>query len=167
MLALSEAPLAFVVVREGDGVDSKVYGDEVLDRESLDDSVDFADLAMERMLLVSGSRIDEGSRSLGADVGPGCRTLTGDELDKNERCRPEPLRDDSPEAGYPFVYGREGDEEAADGDIISGVDERVLISPFVSSPLCDTPVCGVEISDVIGLAGLLYTAAGLKVFGFE
>ena len=66
------------------------------------------------------------------------------------------------------MYGREGEEEAAeDGDRISGVDERVLTSPFVSSALCDMPVCGVEISDVIGLACLLYTAAGLKVLGFE
>lgn len=169
ILVRSNVLLLFLVVDVGDGFES-VEGEDVLERESLDDRVDFADLAIERMLPVSGSRLDEGSKSRGADVGPGCRVAVGDELDpavEKDRCRLEPLRENSPEPRWPFVYGRWGDDEAAeDGDVISGVDDRVLTSPFVSS-LCDMPVRGVDISDVIGLAGLLYTAAGLKVLGFE
>lgn len=99
VLVPSNVPLEFLVVVVGDELES-VEGEEVLERESLDDRVDFADLAIDRMLPVSGSRLDDGSKSRGADVGPGCRVVVGDEMEpaiERERCRLESLRENSPE----------------------------------------------------------------------
>ncbi len=61
------------------------------------------------------------------------------------------------------MKGSEGDEEAADvGDSSSGVEDKVLLSPFVSGR-CDGPVSGVETWEGIGVVGLLYTGAIWKV----
>ena len=77
MLVRSEGPLVstFLLVKVGDGLESEVDGDEVFERDSLDESVDLADLAIERMLPVSESLDTEGSRSRGAEVGPSGRVV--------------------------------------------------------------------------------------------
>jgi hypothetical protein len=75
-----------------------------------------------------------------------------------------PFLDDSPERRAPFIYGKDGEEEAADvGERSSGVDDRVLVSPFVSGGWANDTERGVDICDRIGVVGLLYTGAIWKV----
>lgn len=80
-----------------------------------------ADRAAERILFTS-----EASRRL--EVGPLGVVVASVEVE-----RERPFLDDSPERRAPFICGREGDEDAAeDGERSSGVEHKVLVSPFVS-----------------------------------
>ncbi len=61
------------------------------------------------------------------------------------------------------MEGSEGEDDAAEaGERSSGVKDRVLASAETSSDLWTASTCGVDICDGIGVAGLLYTAEGIK-----
>jgi len=117
-----------------------VDGEDVAER-SLEplESFDFADRAMDRILLVSGSASGALRPNTGVDA----------EVDGENSL-------DSP---VPFVFAREGEEDAADtGERISGVDERVWTSVLSAGSFRGVGNC-----DGLGVDGLLYTSAGWKV----
>ncbi len=141
-------PIAFPFPSDPGGEDV-----EALDRAILGtfERVERAERAIDRILLVSESR--------GAEVGPRFLGVASLEVD------PETIGDNTLllECVLPFVYGSEGEDDAAEaGERSSGVEERVLLSPNTSPDRRTASTCGVDICEVIGVDCLLYTGDFLK-----
>ena len=108
-----------------DDAGDEVLGDERCSELGTCERDCFAERAMDRRLLVSGS--------WGADVGPLDLVVVGLDIDPDEIDeQPLPFWENSPDS-LPLVYGSDEEDAAAIGDRSSGVDERVVVSKGVSS----------------------------------